>query len=396
VNGVVRGRNRDPGAAVTDAAAAVRHLEGLGHASPILIAYHPIARVNPYQALLYSNGWEHGVAAVPLHDLAELDDLTAFASAAGARLVLHLHWTNKILEEAANQDDGRQLLDRFVARLDRLLARGGSLIWTVHNVLPHGAVMPALEAALQQAIVDRCSVVHVLSANTRASASEWFEIPEDKVLHVPHPNYIGAYVDLVSRDAARWQLGIGPEETVYSLVGAIMPYKGLTQLVDAFDAVSRDPGGARRLLVAGQPSRERGVDEFLERCGPHPFISLYPTRIAGDDMQLFLRAADIVVLPYVRSLNSGVVMLALSFGVPVVTAAVGAMAEIVTPEIGRTFEPGDARGLADALRAADALRNVTAREAALRVAREFDPARLSADFARGVAARVGAGATTPA
>jgi glycosyltransferase involved in cell wall biosynthesis len=350
--------------------------------------------MNPYQALLYSRGWEHGVGAVALYDLGELDDLAAFAAAAGARLVLHLHWTNKILEAAASEDEGRRMLERFVATLDRFIARGGSLAWTVHNVLPHGATMPALEAALQQAIVDRCSVVHVLSANTRASVSEWFQIPEDKLLHVPHPNYIGAYVDAVSRDAARWQLGIGPDEIVYSLVGAIMPYKGLTELVDAFDAVSHDPGPRRRLIVAGQPSRERGVDEFLERCSMHPFISLYPTRIPGDDMQLFIRAADLVVLPYVRSLNSGVVMLALSFGVPVVTAAVGAMVEIVTPDVGRTFEPGDARALTDALRAADALRNSTAREAALRVAREFDPARLSADFARGVAARVRGPAAT--
>ncbi|HEY0442846.1 MAG TPA: glycosyltransferase family 4 protein [Candidatus Limnocylindrales bacterium] len=395
MNGVLRGRDRERGTVVMDAAAAVRHLEALGHDEPILIAYHPIARMNPYQSLLYSAAWEHGVGSVPLYDLAELEDLTAFATAAGVRLVLHLHWTNKILESAANQDEARLMLDRFVAQLDRFLARGGTLAWTVHNVLPHGAAMPALEAALQQAIVDRCSVVHVLSAQTPAAASEWFRIPEDKVLHVPHPNYIGAYVDATSRDAARWQLGISPDETVYSLVGAIKPYKGLTQLVDAFDAISRDPGGARRLIVAGLPSREPGVLEFLERCALHPFISLYPTRIAPDDMQLFLRAADLVVLPYLRSLNSGVLMLALSFGVPVVAPAVGSIGEILTPEIGRTFEPGDVDGLVDALRAADALRNPSAREAALRVAREYDAGRLSADFARGVAARVRAPAPTP-
>ena len=395
MNGELRGRTPEPGRVVGDAAAALRHLEALGHGEPILLAYHPIARMNPYQALLYSRVWEHGLAAVPLFDLAELDDLVSFARSAGARLVLHLHWTNKILEATPDADAARAALDRFVATLDRFLAGGGHLAWTVHNVLPHGATMPALEAALQQAIVDRCSVVHVLSANAPAAVAEWFRIPADKVLHVPHPNYIGAYADSISRDAARWELGLSPDETVYALLGAIKPYKGLAQLLDAFEIVSRRDGGTRRLVVAGMPSREPGVDEFLERCALHPFISLYPRKIPGEDMQVFVRAADVVVLPYLRSLSSGVLMLALSFGVPVVGPAVGGISEVVTPEIGRTFEPGDEEGLVAALLAADELRTPAAREAAMRVARNYDPARLSADFARGVAGRIRAPAPTP-
>lgn len=390
-----RGRGPEPGRVAGDAVAALRHLEALGHDQPILIAYHPIAPVNPYQALLYSRLWEHGLAAVPLYDLAELDDLASLAASAGARVVLHLHWTNKILEAAPDADAARAALERFVATLDRFLAAGGHLIWTVHNVLPHGATMTALEAALQQAIVDRCSVVHVLSANAPAAVAEWFRIPADKVLHVPHPNYIGAYPDSISRDAARWELGLSPDEIVYALLGAIKPYKGLAQLLDAFEIVSRRDGGPRRLLVAGMPSREPGVEEFLERCALHPFISLHPRRIPGEDMQVFLRAADVVVLPHLRLLNSGVLMLALSFGVPVVGPAAGAISELVTPKIGRTFEPGDEEGLVVALLAADELLTPAAREAAIRVARKYDPARLSADFARGVAARIRAPGPTP-
>jgi glycosyltransferase involved in cell wall biosynthesis len=275
-----------------------------------------------------------------------------------------------------------------VARLDRFIGAGGSLAWTVHNALPHDVRMPALESALQQAIVDRASIVHVLSANTPGAVADWFTIPADRVLHVPHPNYIGAYVDVISREAARWELGIPADDTVYALLGAIKPYKGLEQLIDAFDAVlERDPG-RRRLLVAGGPDGDPATEAFLRRCVLHPFVTLHARKIPGDEMQVFLRAADIVVLPYLRSLNSGVLMLALSFGIPVVAPAVGGIAEVVTPEIGRTFVPGDRESFVAALIAADELRTPKAREAAVRAARRFDPARLSAEFSRGVVERL--------
>ena len=389
MNDDLRGRSREPDAAAKDAAAALRQLAGLGFDEPILLAYHPIARMNPYQALLYSRTWKHGIATVPLYHLDDLDDLVAVASAAGARIVLHLHWTNRILEESTTEGSAKAVLAKFVARLDRFLAAGGRLAWTVHNTLPHDARLPVVEAALQQAIVDRATIVHVLSANTPSAVAEWFTIPEDRVLHVPHPNYIGAYIDVISPEAARWELGIPPDDTVYALLGAIKPYKGLDQLIDAFDAVlQRDPG-RRRLLVAGGPDSDPGTEAFLRRCVLHPFIALHARKIPGDEMQVFLRAADIAVLPYVRSLNSGVLMLALSFGIPVVAPAVGAMAEVVTPEIGRTFVPGDRDSLVAALIAADELRTPRAREAALRAARTYDPARLSDEFSRGVADRLG-------
>ncbi|HKG57199.1 MAG TPA: glycosyltransferase [Candidatus Limnocylindrales bacterium] len=388
MNGTLRGRRPEPGRLVADAAAAVRELEGLGHRDPILVAYHPIARMNPYQALLYAGAWRQGVASVPLFDLEELDHLVALRDATGARLVLHLHWTNRILEGAADPVDARARLDMFVARLDRFVAAGGAIAWTVHNVLPHGAAMPALEAALQQAIVDRATVVHVMSSNAAAEVAEWFTIPADKLLHVPHPNYIGAYVDSISREAARWELDLPVDDTVYALLGAIKPYKGLDQLLGAFAEISAREGGRRRLVVAGMPSNEPGVDDFLERCELDPFISLYPRSIPGDDMQVFLRAADIAVLPYLRSLNSGVLMLALSFGVPVVAPRVGGIAEIVGPEVGRLYDPLEPNGLIAAMLAADELRTPQARDAARRAAERYDPARLSSEFARGIADRL--------
>jgi glycosyltransferase involved in cell wall biosynthesis len=388
VIGLLRGRAPDPRNLVSDAVAALRHAESLGHADPVLLAIHPIARVNPYQQLLYGAAWSQGVAPVPLYDLADLDLLESVAASAGVPLVLHLHWTNKILESAETEVDAQRQLAGFLRRLDHLRDGGGHVGWTVHNTLPHDASRPSLEAALQQGIVDRATFVHTLSANTPAEVADWFSIPADKVVHVPHSSYRGAYQDMLSREQARWELGIETDETVYALLGAIKPYKGTDRLLEAFDEISHSRPGRRRLVVAGLPDKGGAADAFLEQCEVHPFVLVHPRTIPADEMQLFLRSADIVVLPYLRSLNSGVLMLALTFGVPVVAPAVGGMAELVTPQVGRLFQPDDDHGLLRALEEADSLRTPEARAAARATADRFDPATLSAEFAREVRARV--------
>ena len=385
---LLRGRPTDPRILVPDAVAALRHAEGLGHRDPVLLAVHPIARVNPYQQLLYGHAWREGVAPVPLIHLADLDLLESVAAGAGAPFVLHLHWTNKILEAAATDAEARRALATFLGRLDRLVERGGHVVWTVHNSLPHDARRPGLEVELQQGIVDRATFVHVLSANTPASVEGSFTIPAAKVVHVPHPSYAGAYQDTVGRDQARWELGLDPDETVYAMLGAIKPYKGTDRLLSAFDAITHRRPDRRRLVVAGLPDKAGAANAFLERCEAHPFVLVHPARIPADEMQLFLRAADLVVLPYVRALNSGVLLLAFTFGVPVVAPAVGGLMETITPETGRLFDPDDDGSLLRALEDADELRSPAARAAARAVAEQYDPPTLSARFAAAVRERV--------
>ena len=64
-------------------------------------------------------------------------------------------------------------------------------------------------------------------------------------------------------------------------------------------------------------------------------------------MQLFLRAADVAMLPYLRTLNSAVLMTVLAFDLPVIAPPIGGIAETIEPAVSVTFEPGDVQSLAD-------------------------------------------------
>jgi beta-1,4-mannosyltransferase len=382
--------------AYLDGLAAVRQLDALGADRPILLAYHPVARLNPFQALLYSAAWEAGVAPLPVADLAELEAVAGLG-ALGVTVVLHLHWTNTVLA-GVPADGAAAATAAYLDRLDRFRAAGGRLAWTVHNVLPHDSVRPVDEAALQQAILDRADAVHLLAADTAAAVGDRFALPAGRMFHVPHPSYLGAYETTLSREEARYQLDLDADATVYALLGAIKPYKGLDDLLTAFDALYAEDQ-RRRLLVAGAPDHEVVTTAFVRRCERHPGILVRSARIPAAEMPVYLRAADAVVLPYRRTLNSGVLLLAYTFGLPVVAPDVPGISELLGPATARSFAPEDAAGLARAMRdvadlAGPAVVGHT-RTAALAIARERAPERISPAFFAALRERLDAAGVEP-
>ena len=387
MDGKLRGPGQAPGEFTHEAIAGLRALEATG-LDPLLLAYHPIARMNPYHALLYQRSWQSGIAPVPLLRDETLPELTEIARL-GFGTVLHLHWLNLVLADAGSAKDATKDRLAFLARLDRLRDAGARLAWTVHNILPHGTRFEEEEARLSADVVERCDVVHTLAAATPAIVAPWFRIPPEKILQVPHPSYTGAYEDRITREQARHELGLSPDDVVHVVLGAIRPYKGLTELLDAWDELDRD-GTRRRLVIAGAPTAEAGVADLLERAVVHPSVLLHAGPVAAADVQIYLRAADVAVLPYVRSLNSGALLLALTFGLPAVVPAGGGLAEVVEPAFARIFEQDGGGSLVAALRDADELAASPAASAAAHAAAtRLAPGPLSERFARGLRERLG-------
>lgn len=366
---------------------------------PMVLATWPFDRENPFQALLTSRVEEAGIVPIAMDRLADLDDPIALPALAGLRddgveVVLHLHWLARVLRGVRTEDEGRLRIAAFVAAIDAFLAAEGRLVWTVHNVLPHDSRFPELDLELRRAVVGRAEVIHVLSSGTVAATASRYEIPAERVLHVPHPALKGVYPDDVGEAAARERYGLGADDLVFGVVGNLRPYKGLDDLLDAFEAVAaagRADGRRQRLLIAGKPIDDLTVAAVLERARAHPDIVVDARRIPAEELSIPLRASDVIVLPYRASLNSGLLLLALTFGRPVIAAASPHVDETVGEDAAITFEAGDVAGLRRALGDVDRLLTADARDAALATARRFDPDELSRRFAAGLRERLGAG-----
>ncbi len=376
-----------------DAVEGVALVRAAGHDRPMVLATWPFDPGNPFQALLTSRVEESGIVPVGMDRLADLDDPVALPALAGLRadgveVVLHLHWLARVLRGVESEAEGRERVTSFLAALDAFRDAGGRLVWTVHNVLPHDTRFPALDLELRKGVVERADIVHVLSAGTVAAAAPLYEIPAAKVLHIPHPAYLGVYPD--NSDAfARQHYGIAADDVVLGLVGNLRPYKGLDDLLDAFESVAAAPPDARhrRLLIAGAPVADPSIEAFLARASSNPDVIVDARRLPADELSLPLRASDVIVLPYRDSLNSGALLLAMSFGRPVIAAASPHVSETVGPDASITFDPEDRGALTAALRDVDRLLTPEARTAAMATALRFDPAEISERYAN--ALRVG-------
>lgn len=138
--------------------------------------------------------------------------------------------------------------------------------------------------------------------------------------------------------------------------GRLSPEKGLATLLGALPRLA---AGGAVLWVAGAGRLEPQLAAAARR---------YPIRLLGfvggaERMADLYAAADAVVVPGAHETLGLAALEALACGTPVVAAAAGGPADLVTPEVGALVPPGDPAALADA---------------ALRVMREERAARTEA------------------
>ena len=312
-----------------------------------VIGFHPVARMNPYQALLYSRAHASGFAPVGLVRRSDFGALKV-ASAMGARAILHLHWTSEVLAESIDEEDASKRVTEFIQELHDLRSEGVYVVWSVHNVLPHRCPYPSVEARLRAELAELVDVVHVMAGDTIVETSVHYRIPEGKVIEVPHPSYVGAYPNFMERPLARFELGYEPSDLVVGMVGSIQPYKGLSEFALAVEhEMQRNPD--LRALVAGIPGRDEASRHLITELQRANHIDLLPRRLDDTEIATVVSALDAAVLPYRASLNSGAALLALSFGVPIVAPITGSFRHFLDQGLGVGYEPGSSDGLRQAL-----------------------------------------------
>jgi len=270
---------------------------------------YPAWRDNPYINLLYlavrGQGWD----VTPTIDL---DELCFQSALLGRGDAIHLHWTQPVCQETPSAIEARARLDRLVGVLTAARERGVALLWTVHNHLPHELLHRDLELELIARITALASRVIQINAHTVEAVADAYELPREKVVTLPHSSYRGIYPDDVTRQEARTRLGVPPTSPTIGFVGQIRPYKGIVTLLRAA-ALLGDEVEDLTLLLAGSTRPE--VLEQIESELPAAVRTVRHHGFVDDaDLQVWFRAADVMVFPYERVLNSGSVLLSATFG----------------------------------------------------------------------------------
>ncbi|WP_110078368.1 glycosyltransferase [Actinokineospora spheciospongiae] len=124
--------------------------------------------------------------------------------------------------------------------------------------------------------------------------------------------------------------------------GLIRPYKGVEDLVSAFNALSAEDAARFTLTVVGETWEGWTKPAELIAASPHAdritFVNRY---VSDEEAGRFFADADALVLPYRRGSASGPLQIAMSGGIHVLLYAVGGLVEAVADYPGAVLLPPD-------------------------------------------------------
>jgi len=271
---------------------------------------------NPYQSMLYESMADMRVA---------VEEFSPGRLLFGRHAIWHLHWPDLML---LGPSAGRAALrvTLLLALMELARARGVRTVWTMHNLKSHESTHPRIESWFWRAFTRRLDgIISLSNAARQAALDRHIALRNIPCFVIPHGHYRTVYPDGITREQARKRLNIGMETPVMAYVGLIRDYKNVPHLIRTFRLLAIP---SLVLLVAGKPGTEALKQEVTDAAADDPRVKLHLDFVPAGDLQLYLRAADLVVLPYSDILNSGSALLALSFDCPLLIPRLGGMQEL--------------------------------------------------------------------
>lgn len=237
----------------------------------------------------------------------------------------------------------------FLILIKMLCGNRSTLLLTAHDVLPHD--IKFYHKYISTLIYKLMDGVIVHSEHSRRELIGMFGIEPTNVHVIPHGDYFFfRYGNTVSLECARKKLCLPSGSLIVLFFGFIMRYKGLDYLIEAFRKVKNVVPNVK-LVIAGKPIENFSrYSALIKKLNLEDDVFLFLQYIPFRDVEYFFASSDVVAIPYVKTYQSGIIMLAYSFNKPVVSTETGGVSEIVVNgETGYVVPPEDVQALANAL-----------------------------------------------
>ena len=277
--------------------------------------------------------------------------------------VFHILWNNEF-----------EWFDRTLLMLYYRLC-GRRIVLTAHNV--NAAARDGKDGPLNRLTLRiQYALAAHLFVHTEAMQRELeagFGVPANKITVIPFGIDAFAPDTSLSGEEARRRLGLDRSHKVLLFFGNIAPYKGLEFLVRAMGIVgSLLPES--RLVIAGQPKGSElywsSIRQEIRSSGLEDRVVVRIGFVEDAEVEIYFKAADVLVLPYTSIYQSGVLFLGYNFGLPAIVSDVGSFRQDVEEgSTGLVCRPGDPEDLAEAIRRffeTDMYRQLPSRRAWLR------------------------------
>jgi len=262
--------------------------------------------------------------------------------------IVHVQWPEGLTKWSEPDADQLDFVQHALARW----SKESVVVATIHNEHPHHQDTASYRKLYRSVYAFADGIIHLGNQSREVVRRRYKkELQAANETVIPHGNY-DWFPNEVCRAEARRQVAIEEENSVFLCFGKIRHPDELQLLWQGF--AQADVSG-KHLLLAGRLPGGWTQSWVRALLWIKSNVTLEEKFVKAQDVQYFLNAADVLIIPRIESLNSGGVSLGFTFGCVVVGPDVGVIGEMLRETGNPIFDPRSAQSVAEALQKANQL-----------------------------------------
>jgi len=174
-------------------------------------------------------------------------------------------------------------------------------------------------------------------SNSLAKTTKKFGVSENKIVVIPN-----------GIDISKFPVGsYEKREKQFLFVGSLIERKGVKFLLEAMINVNQT-FPEYKLLIVGEGDQKQSLTEYVNNHELSNCVQFLGTQSQSQVGKL-MRKSKLLILPSVEEGQGVVLVEALASGTPCIGSKVGGIPDVISPDVGYLFEPGNSNQLANGM-----------------------------------------------
>ena len=291
-----------------------------------------LGSTDPYPALLVHALEQEGISLKLVDSLSR-----AWLKANQGKIdIIHFQWMISLYKSTNMLKECKNVL-AFIYFLSLMKRYKYKIVWTVHNIIPHEGRVFSHYYIGNFFLTRYADALIVHSEDTKKEIKKYYGRTKE-IFVIPVTNYQdhnSKYDYTYSKKKAREELGLPQDKFIYLYFGYVRKYKGVDIAIRAFQRAQ--PNNSLFIIAGGYwTNKDKESTEALISGDPH--ILSFPQELPAEKLYQYIIASDVIVLPYRRVTSSGAMVLALTFGKPIIGMRKGVLNDWVSEKNGIPIE----------------------------------------------------------